>query len=58
MITNSELPNTLLHLNMELNDYDFVLYHLLKSNEKYKQWAYNQRKNHPNRMMILDNSAY
>lgn len=58
MITNCELPNTLLNYNMELNDYDFVLFHLLRDNSEYREYYYNMRRTHPERLMILDNSAY
>lgn len=58
MITNCELPNTLLKYNIELNDYDFVLFHLLKDNVEYREYYYNMRRVHPERLMILDNSAY
>lgn len=58
MITNSELPISLLKYNLELNDYDFVLFHLLKSNSEYREYYYNMRRVHPERLMILDNSAY
>ena len=58
MITNCELPNTLLKYNIELNDYDFVLFHLLKDNAEYRDYYYNMRRVHPERLMILDNSAY
>ena len=58
MITNCELPNTLLNYNMELNDYDFVLFHLLRDNSEYREYYYNMRRIHPERLMILDNSAY
>ena len=58
MITNCELPNTLLKYNMELNDYDFVLFHLLRDNEEYREYYFNMKRNHPERLMILDNSAY
>lgn len=55
---NSELPLCMLKDNNELNDYDFVLFHLYKSNKSYKEYFLNQRKEHPNRLMIFDNSAY
>lgn len=58
MITNCELPNTLLKYNMELNDYDFVLFHLLRDNKEYREYYFNIKRNHPERLMILDNSAY
>ena len=58
MKINSELPLCLFEDNNNLNEYDFVLFHLYKSNKKYKEYYLNQRKLHPNRLMILDNSAY
>ena len=58
MLTNSELPLCMLGQNLELNQYDFVLYHLYISNNDYKEYYLNVRKNHPERLMILDNSAY
>lgn len=58
MRINSELPNQLLPYNNDLNEYDFVLYHLYISNERYREYYLNQRREHPNRLMILDNSAY
>ena len=56
--TNCELPNSLLIYNNELNDYDFVLFHLYKKDEAYKNFYKNQRVSNPERLMILDNSAY
>lgn len=58
MITNSELPLTMLKENNELNQYDFVLFHLYQSNAKYREYYQKQRINHPDRLMIFDNSAY
>ena len=58
MVTNCELPNSLLKYNMELNDYDFVLFHLLRDNKEYREYYFNMKRNHPERLMILDNSAY
>lgn len=55
---NSELPYCLFDKNNELNEYDFVLFHLYQTNEEYKEYYLNQRKNHPDRLMIFDNSAY
>lgn len=56
---NSELPITLLNKwNEKLNDFDFVLFHLYISEPEYKKYFDNLRKNHPERMMIFDNSAY
>ena len=57
--TNSELPITLLNkYNEELNDFDFVLFHLYVSEPEYKKYFDEMRENHPDRRMILDNSAY
>lgn len=57
--TNSELPITLLNkYNEKLNDFDFVLFHLYISEPEYKQYFDNMRERHPERRMILDNSAY
>lgn len=58
MKINSELPNCMLDVNNQLNEYDFVLFHLYESNERYREYYLNQRKIHPNRLMIFDNSAY
>ena len=33
---NSEIPLCLLNENNKLNEYDFVLFHLYKTNEKYR----------------------
>ena len=57
--TNSELPITLLNqYNEKLNDFDFVLFHLYISEPEYKKYFDEMRENHPERIMILDNSAY
>ena len=59
MITNCELPiGMLLRDNHSLNDYDFVLFHLYKENQAYREYYRNMRILYPNRLMILDNSAY
>ena len=55
---NSELPNCMLKHNNALNEYDFVLFHLYSTNKKYKNYYLKQRKDHPDRLMIFDNSAY
>lgn len=55
---NSELPYCLFDKNNNLNEYDFVLFHLYQTNNEYKDYYLQQRKNHPGRLMILDNSAY
>lgn len=56
--TNCELPLCLMEKNNELNNYDFVLFHLYKENKQYKEYFLNQREQNPDRLMILDNSAY
>ena len=56
MKINCELPNCMLDLNNELNDYDFILFHLYKKNETYKKYYDNNKDE--NRFTILDNSAY
>lgn len=58
MLTNCELPNCMLDRNIVLNDYDFVLYHLYLNNPTYREYYQRMRQEHPERMMILDNSAY
>lgn len=58
MKINCELPLCMLDENNTLNDYDFVLLHLLEDNLKYREYFINQRQEQPERPMILDNSAY
>lgn len=59
MKTNSELPVSLLKShNEKLNDFDFVLFHLYVSDSEYREYFNNMRESLPERMMILDNSAY
>lgn len=58
MKINSELPICLLEDNNDINEYDFVLFHLYITNNVYKDYFKQQRTNHPDRLMILDNSAY
>ena len=55
---NSELPICMLDRNNELNEFDFILYHLYISNEEYREFCKYQRSFYPERLMILDNSAY
>ena len=55
---NSELPKCMFDQNIHLNDYDFVLFHLYLKDESYRNYYKELRKNHRNRVMILDNSAY
>lgn len=58
MLTNSELPLCMLDQNNDLNQYDFILFHLYISNKEYREFCWKQRLQHPERLMILDNSAY
>ena len=58
MLINSELPICMLDRNNDLNEYDFVLFHLYISNKEYREFYWKQRLSQPNRLMILDNSAY
>ena len=53
-----ELPNCMLNMNCNLNDYDFVLFHLYATNSTYREYYKALRKYRPGRLMILDNSAY
>lgn len=58
MKVNSELPLCLLGQNEEINEYDFVLYHLYKHHKQYRDHFRQLRETRPDRLMILDNSAY
>ena len=58
MIINSELPIKMLGTEYDLNEYEFVLFHLYKTNKKYKKYFKDLRKSDPERLMIFDNSAY
>lgn len=59
MKINSELPfDMLMKFNLELNEYDFVLFHLYESDPEYRNYFKDMRIHHPERIMILDNSAY
>lgn len=58
ILINSELPLTMLDRNVELNQYDFVLFHLYKEYPEYREYYKNLRITNPTRTMILDNSAY
>jgi len=58
MKTNCELPLCMMDKNLELNDFDFVLFHLYQSNLIYRAYYLKMRREHPERLMILDNSAY
>lgn len=55
---NSELPLTMLDRNLDLNEYDFVLFHLYKEYPEYRAYYKQLRETHPDRIMIFDNSAY
>ena len=57
MLINSELPLCLLDKNEEINEFDFVLFHLCESNELYERHFMYNRYLYPKRPMILDNSA-
>lgn len=56
--TNCELPLCMFEHNLNLNDYDFVLYHLYEKNAHYRTYYKEMRNACPDRLMILDNSAY
>lgn len=59
MKTNSELPISMLEsYNTRLNDIDFVLFNLYKSNKEYRDYYKRLRVEEPDRLMIFDNSAY
>lgn len=58
MKINSELPICLLNQNIDINEYDFVLFHLFESCSEYRDYYMKLRESHPERLMILDNSAY
>ena len=56
MKISCELPNCLLNQNNEINDYDFILFHLFQNNKTYRNFFIENKKE--NRLTILDNSAY
>ncbi len=56
--TCCELPLCMLPENLSLNDYDFVLFHLYRKYPEYKSYFKQMRQLYPNRIMILDCSAY
>lgn len=58
MLCCSEMPVCMLGYDVEVNDYDFVLYHQFIKNSTYRETYLNRRTTDPNRLMILDNSAY
>lgn len=58
MKINCELPNDMLSVNAYLNEYDFVLFHLYSTDKTYREYYQGMRRYRPNRLMILDNSAY
>lgn len=53
---NHELPISLLHLSKEINDYEFVLPHLLDHSEKYRDHMMEAKSNGV--YMIMDNSLH
>lgn len=55
---NCELPYCMFNENLSLNEYDFVLFHLYSTDEEYKEYYKKVREEHPDRVMIFDNSAY
>lgn len=57
ILLNSELPSRLLYASEELNDYDFILYHLFVKNSEYRDY-FSHVMRERERMTILDNSAY
>ena len=56
--TCCELPLCMLSENLSLNDYDFVLFHLYRKYPDYKSYFKQMRQLYPDRIMILDCSAY
>lgn len=58
MKTNCELPLCMLNESVYINQFELVLFHLIKESEEYRNWAFSLRKNRPDRIMILDNSGY
>lgn len=56
--TCCELPKCMLDFEKALNDYDFVLYHQYLKDDKYRNHYLKTRVSDPERIMILDNSAY
>lgn len=57
ILLNCELPAQLLFKSEELNDYDFVLFHLFVKNSTYREY-FSRVMKEGKRMTILDNSAY
>lgn len=57
ILLNCELPMELLSKSEELNDYDFILYHLFVKDKDYRRF-FSQVMKEGKRMTILDNSAY
>jgi len=53
MLFSFESPICLLKKSLQYNDYDFILFHLLKKYPKYRNFYLNSKK-----FKILDNSAY
>lgn len=58
MLICSELPRCMMLLNNDLNEYDFVLFHMYEKDEEYRRFYLSLRQTHPSRTMIFDNSAY
>ena len=57
--TNCELPWCMLEpFNESLNTMDLILFHLCEEYEEYKEYYKNLIKRSPERVSILDNSAY
>lgn len=55
--TNCELPACLLERSEELNDYDFILFHLFQKDKTYREY-FSKVMKEGKRMTIFDNSAY
>ena len=58
ILLNSELPISMLDRNNEVNDLDFVLFYLWEKYPEYKEFWLKNKKEHPERIVIFDNSAY
>ena len=56
MLINCELPISMLQMNDELNDFDFILLHLMLSDPGYRDYYMSRVGN--GRVTILDCSAY
>ena len=51
-----ELPNNMLYMSKEINDYEYCLPHLLDQSEKYKNHFFQAKKD--GRYIIMDNSLH